>query len=304
VLRTTGTLFDIKRFAIHDGPGIRTTVFFKGCPLACRWCHNPESQRPERELLFWAERCRGCGRCVSACPAGAVTIADGIATTDRERCTACGECVAACPEEARAIAGKLWAVEDVLDVIEKDVLFYDQSGGGVTLSGGEPLAQPEFAAALLSECRQRRIHTAVDTCAYAKQDVLATIAELTDLFLFDVKHLDDASHLALTGVSNGKILENLHWLDERGDRIWVRYPLIPGLNDTPDDLAALARLVDRLESVDAVHVLPFHRGGESKRERLGRASSSVDPSENPGEAADRAAARLRDMLCVPVRTGG
>jgi pyruvate formate lyase activating enzyme len=301
----TGIVFDVKRFAIHDGPGIRATVFLKGCPLTCLWCHNPESQQLAAELLFWADRCMGCGDCVAACPAGAVTLVEGRVATNRVRCTGCGACVEVCPADARALVGRSWSVDEVLEAVERDVLFYDESGGGITLSGGEPLAQPDFAASLLSEAKGRRIHTVLDTCGHGEWATLDRVAQETDLFLYDVKHLDDDRHRALTGVSNTLILRNLERLSETGRRIWLRYPVIPGENDGEAEIAALGRLVSRLPSVDAVHVLPFHRGGERKRVGLGLLPFGL-PVDGaiPTASAEAAAEALRRRVDVDVQVGG
>lgn len=299
-----GVLFDVKRFALHDGPGIRTTAFLKGCPLSCSWCHNPESRSRKPELMFWAERCVGCGSCVSACPSGAISMRDRSALTDRGLCTGCGDCVAPCPADARAIVGEEWSVDRLVREVEKDLLFYDESGGGVTLSGGEPLAQPSFTASLLAACRERRIHTVVDTCGYANWEDLERVARVTDLFLYDVKHADDDRHRELTGVSNARILENLRRLNDEGRALWIRYPVIPGLNDARADIRALGAAVADLGSVEALHLLPFHRGGERKLERLGRPGSTPAASGDPRDSAEAAAEILRGFLSVPVHVGG
>jgi pyruvate formate lyase activating enzyme len=301
-----GSVFDVKRFAIHDGPGVRTTVFVKGCPLRCAWCHNPESQETEPELLFWSERCVACGACVSACPNGAIalTTSGAMPETDRTRCTACGACVAVCAPRARTIAGTRRTVESLLAEIDRDVLFYDQSQGGVTLSGGEPLAQPDFAAELLRECRLRRIHTAVDTCGFAGEEALAAVAAHTDLFLYDVKLLDDERHRRWTGVSNAAILENLRWLSSEGKRLWIRYPLIPGVNDSERDLAELGRFVARLPKVEALQVLPYHAAGARKFAHLGRRYALPDALPPDPEGILNAAAAVRAAVSLPVTIGG
>ena len=302
--RETGILFDIKRFALHDGPGIRTSTFLKGCPLSCLWCHNPESQNEAPELMFWGERCVGCGTCVSACSVGAIAVISEIAQTDRDVCTACGECVTACPRYARLIAGEIWLANRLLTEIEKDLLFYDQSSGGVTISGGEPLAQAPFTISLLTECRERRIHTAVDTCGQGEWKDLGRIARVTNLFLYDVKHMDSARHQELTGVSNERILENLRRLDNEGPTLWIRYPVIPDFNDADADVAALGEFVSHLKAVKAIHLLPFHRGGERKLERLGRPGRPLSTERDPRSAAEAAAQLLRRIGGVPVHVGG
>ena len=300
----SGTLFDIKRFALHDGPGIRTTAFLKGCPLSCLWCHNPESQDGAPELMFWEERCVGCGACVSACRVGAIVVHDGLAQTDRTICTACGECVAACARNAREIVGELWSANRLLEEVEKDLLFYDQSGGGITLSGGEPLTQAHFVLSVLTLCKAHRIHTAVDTCGQAKWEDLKRVARLTDLFLYDVKHMENARHREFTGVSNERILENLRRLDNEGRAIWIRYPLIPYFNDADEDVAALGEFVSHLKAVEAIHLLPYHRGGKRKLERLERPCLPLSTEKDSGSAADAAAQILRRIVGVPVYVGG
>jgi len=300
---TTGSIFDIKRYAIHDGPGIRTTAFLKGCSLSCPWCHNPESQNPSPEFLFWEERCVRCKACIEACQEDAISLIDDRIVTDRTGCTACGACVSVCPNRAREIVGRVVTTGEMLNEIEKDVLFYDESGGGITLSGGEPLFQPDFSQALLRECKAREIHTALDTCGdVAEADILA-IAKVTDLFLYDLKLIDSEAHKRQTGISNNRILTNLRRLDERGERIWIRIPLIPGINDNPDTIDQLGAFIATLNSVEAVQLLPYHRVGMQKLKRLGRipAPNLTPPSR---ETTERIAERLRTRYHLSVSIGG
>lgn len=299
-------MFDVKRFAIHDGPGVRTAVFFKGCPMRCAWCHNPESQAPGPELLTWSERCAACGACVDECPSEAISQAGTGAqpSTDRARCTGCGACVRVCGFRARAIVGAARRVLDLATEAERDRLFYEESGGGVTLSGGEPLGQPDAAAALLRECRRRRIHTAIDTCGVADPDVVEAIAQEADLFLYDVKLLDDERHRQWTGVSNAGILGNLARLAKRGSRVWLRYPLVPGVNDSARDLAALGKLAARVRGVEGVQLLPYHAGGERKAAHLGRAYALPGLRVPDRDAAERAAAAVCGAAGVAVTIGG
>ncbi|MEJ2705914.1 MAG: glycyl-radical enzyme activating protein [Sedimentisphaerales bacterium] len=226
-----GYVFDIKRYAIHDGPGIRTTVFFKGCPLQCRWCHNPESWRKYPEPGFRLTRCLRCGQCIEACGQNAIALTENGPATDITKCKLCGECVRACLQGAREIIGKQMTVGQVMREIAADVIFYDESGGGVTFSGGEPLMQPQFLLALLSRCRARDIHTAVDTTCYAELEIVREIAPFTDLFLCDIKHMDAAVHKRFTGVDNDRILYNIKELSEAGKKVIIRIPLVPGFND-------------------------------------------------------------------------
>lgn len=267
----TGTIFDIKRYAIHDGPGIRTTVFLKGCPLRCVWCHNPESVRPTPEPSLRPQRCTGCGQCIGACPSQAITAADTTPQTDIQRCTTCGTCLDVCTGRAREIVGRIVDVATVVAAVERDSLFYDQSGGGVTFSGGEPLMQPRFLQACVRACKTRRFHVAVDTTCYGDRQDLINLAASVDLFLCDLKTMDSQRHRTYTGVDNLSILANIRALSERESTLIIRLPLIGGYNDDPDNIQRTADFAAELKSVHQVDLLPYNSGGLAKVERL------VDP---------------------------
>jgi len=263
-----GTIFDIKRFAVHDGPGIRTTVFFKGCPLRCIWCHNPESRKIERQIVFFQNKCIGCGECFKRCPSGAVEATPDGRKYHRDKCTLCGTCVEYCYAEATVMQGKIASVEEVVEEVKKDMPFYENSGGGVTLSGGEPTMQSDFCIALLQECKKAGLHIALDTSGYVKLETLKEILKYVDLVLYDIKHMDPRKHKEYTGVSNELILSNLVELDKLDIPIEIRMPTIPGLNDSGENLSAMSQFLSKLKNVERIRLLPYHRLGEGKYERL------------------------------------
>jgi pyruvate formate lyase activating enzyme len=268
-----GTVVRVERLAVHDGPGIRTVVFLKGCPLHCDWCSSPETQLQEPELFFDSRRCVRCGACVSACPVGAVSRTNGGGIEiDRQVCEGCGHCVAVCMSGARRIVGRTFTVDDMLHEIEKDEVFYYRSGGGVTVSGGEPMAQPEFTGAILQACAQRGIHTALETSAYGSWDQLARLVDSLDLIYVDIKHMDDAIHRRVTGVGNCLVLENLRKLMQNCNRpaVIVRVPVIPGINDAEQNLQRTADFVRELGSIERLELLPFHRYGLHSYKATGR----------------------------------
>jgi pyruvate formate lyase activating enzyme len=269
---TQGMVFDIQRYSIQDGPGIRTTVFLKGCPLRCEWCSNPESQNPHPEIMFRSKQCQKSGTCADVCDIGAITLIDGAPSLDRSACTMCVDCVEACPSSALEVSGKPMAVDDVVDECCRDELFYTNSGGGVTLSGGEPLSQPEFSTLVLKACKDRSIHTALDTSGHATWQIMKTVLEYTDLVLFDLKHLSPEKHFEGTQARNDLILENLRkTLDSKEASVWIRIPVIPGYNDAGPHLQELAFVVAEMRA-EKVSLLGHHRWGESKYEALGRES--------------------------------
>jgi len=264
-----GVIFNIERYAIHDGPGIRTLVFMKGCPLRCLWCQNPEGLKREPGLIWLDQLCTRCFKCIKDCPESAITIIDedGI-EIDLEKCSLCGKCVGACNPRALTICGRYMSADEVIKEVIKDEAFYRASGGGVTISGGEPLMQSLFVLCLLKECKRYGIHTAIETSGYAKWDLLKKIAEYTDLFLYDVKHLCSKKHKEYTGTPNSLILRNLEKLSELKKEIIVRVPVIPGYNDSEENMEELCIFMKKSHLLK-VNLLPYNPLAESKYEKLG-----------------------------------
>jgi pyruvate formate lyase activating enzyme len=300
---TTGIVFDIKKFSIHDGPGIRTTVFLKGCPLACWWCHNPESQSIGVEIMLQERRCIRCGACVGECPNGAIMETEAGVQTDLAVCTSCGECVSSCQAEARQLVGREMTVREVLADIRQDTLFYDQSGGGVTFSGGEPLSQHRFLTALLKSCREEELHTILDTCGFASWEIFDAIRPYVDVFLYDLKLIDDEQHKQYTGVSNQLILSNLKALVMHDQQMIVRIPLIPGITDTEHNLRAIAEYLATMPNVIEVNLLPYHDSARGKYARLGQLYKLPEPSATiSGSHAE--ALDIFSSCNLPVSVGG
>ena len=265
----TSIIFNIQKFSINDGPGIRTTVFFKGCPLRCRWCANPESQFPQVQILWDSKQCTHCLHCITSCPAQAVSLLGSRINTDRAKCTGCRKCVEECPTRARSAEGEERSIAEVLRICLQDRDFYEESHGGVTLSGGEVLSSPDFAIALLTALKAEGIHTAIETSGYAAKDVFLRVIRQADLMFFDLKHWQAKKHEAGTGVSNELPLSNLKAAIALGKEVMPRIPVIPGYNDTLCDAAGFIR---RLKEVRAscVQLLPFHQFGQNKYTLLGK----------------------------------
>jgi pyruvate formate lyase activating enzyme len=285
-----GLVFDVQKYSLHDGPGIRTTVFMKGCPLACRWCSNPESQSPKQEIMTYDIRCIGCGKCAEVCHAGAITFTEAGREIDWEKCDQCLECARVCPARGIECVGHYMTVDEVVAKVEQDRIFYDNSGGGMTASGGEPLVQWEFVSNILERCREKGIHTALDTCGMAPWENLERVVEHADLVLFDVKHMVSAIHKQGTGVGNETILENARKVAERA-ATWIRIPLIPGFNDSESNLTRVAHFAIEI-GAEKVSILPYHNLGSSKYPKLGR----TYPMEDTPLFADEAVAEIKSRL--------
>lgn len=279
-----GFVFDIQHYSIHDGPGIRTSVFLKGCILHCLWCHNPESQKMRPQIFIMQDKCVGCGKCASVCPVNAIKIDGNLARTNRELCKSCGRCVKTCPTEARSMIGKEITAGEVFKEVASDKIFYQESGGGVTLSGGEVLLQPEFSRSILELCKNAEINTAIETSGYGSWEAIKQVLAYTDLVLYDFKHFTDSEHKKFTGVSNKSILENAKRIcHELKVPIAARIPVIPGYNDSIDNINSTARFIaTELDKSIKVHLLPYHRLGEGKHiglEQPDNGFSSTPPSE-------------------------
>lgn len=294
----TGVIFNVQRYSIHDGPGIRTTVFFKGCPLRCLWCHNPESQMAGPELMVWESRCISCGACVQVCPSGAAELSSAVAGSysDRrgspivvkEMCSLCGDCVEVCPAKARELVGKEVTVDYVMKEVLKDRVFYEESGGGVTFSGGEPLMQPAFLRECLEGCKEEGLNTAVDTSGFAPWDSIKAVFPLTDLFLYDIKTVDDAKHRKYVGAPNALVLDNLNRLVSEGACVVARLPLVPGVNTDDSSLRDIGEFLQRT-GLRRIDVLPYHDTAKEKYSRLNRqyALDNVPPASGDDLARAR-----------------
>lgn len=278
-----GLIFNIQRYSTEDGPGIRTSVFFKGCPLDCIWCANPESKSQNLELVCRESQCIDCGKCLEACPNGVLSLsaiaeeatrdeskpAEVSLTIDHRACQACGACVDACPSGAMRFYGEPVSVDEVFDEVLKDAEYYRTSGGGVTVSGGEAMMQPEFVEVLFRKCKENNIHTTLDTCGYFDSKAFSRMSDCVDLVLYDIKLMDDAQHKKYTGVHNKRILENARLISELGIEMIIRVPLIPGITDKPENLTAIAEFVKSLSNRHVVNLLPYHNYGENKYKMLG-----------------------------------
>ena len=265
-----GMIFDIKRYAVHDGPGIRSTVFLKGCPLRCAWCHNPEGIAPAPQLAVKPLSCIGCGACVAACPSSAIELSGTGPVVTRECCDDCGDCARACPSEALAMRGEWVSADCVIAELVADRAFYDSSGGGITVSGGEPLMQPEFARAILSGCHNLGLHTTLDTCGHGSREALDALLPNVDLVLYDLKLMDPEAFALHTGAQLGPILDNLVRCSASGVPVIIRVPVVPGYTAAPENVSAIARFAAALPAPPlAVELLAYHRFASAKYSALG-----------------------------------
>ena len=288
--KVTGTVLSIERCSLHDGPGLRTTVFLKGCPLSCLWCHNPESKSFTSELYYLYEKCVFCGLCGKECVNHKITAAEH--SIRRTACTACGKCVRICPNSALELKGEVKTTQDVLDIILKDVRYYEKSGGGMTLSGGEPLAQFDYSLELLCLAKENGIHTCIETSGYISTDKIMSVLPFVDLFLYDFKVGNDDEHLKYTGVPKSPIMENLQKLDNVGAKIILRCPVIPGYNDNDEHFAAISETANSLTNIIEVNIMKYNPMGASKAKRIGQSGLELGfPEDKQVEGWLEAAAR-------------
>jgi len=277
-----GFIFNIQRFSTEDGPGIRTTVFMKGCPLRCVWCHNPEGLNSYPELMWYETKCISCGECVRNCPNTAIIAISNGLVTNRGKCQGCGICAKVCPSGAREMVGRYVSVEEVIREVKKDKIFYDKSEGGVTISGGEPCLQWKFIRDVLRDCKAMGIDTALDTSGYLKWEILDEVLTFTDLVLYDLKLVDEVKHRRYTGVESRLILDNAKRMSQLRLPIWIRIPIIPGYTDDVENIRELAGIIKELKNVERIDLLPHHKLGEAKYKRLGL-KYLLDGLESPSD---------------------
>jgi pyruvate formate lyase activating enzyme len=273
-----GIIFDIQHYAIFDGPGIRTLVFLKGCPLCCKWCHNPESQLLEPQLSYFQEKCELCGKCVESCDKNALKIIEDAVIWDKDLCDMCGKCVETCPNNVLEIIGEKKEVEEIVEIVSRDKIFYEDSGGGVTITGGEPTTQLPFLVELLTNFKKKGIQTAIETCGYFNENIIENLTQLVDLFLFDIKLIDPEKHIKYTCVSNKKILNNFKKIyDQVGSkRIICRIPLIPEINTNKKDIDQIITFLKDIDYRGAVHLMPYNKMAKTKYEKIGRSQDYID----------------------------
>lgn len=301
-----GLVYSIQRYSIHDGPGIRTLIFFKGCQLECPWCSNPESQNPFKEIAFSKNKCKGCSKCVQVCPLDAIDL-QASKRINREKCNLCGLCVRYCPNEAYTIFGQWMTVDKLISEAKKDTPFYIKSGGGVTVSGGEPTLQYDFVREFLKECKKNGINTAIESHGYAEWRVFESLAPYVDLFQIDIKHMNSDLHNKIIGIPNQQILNNIKGIAfETGGKIAIRIPIIPGFNDTSENMSAIAGFAQQINSsgnLTMLHILPYHAMGKSKYESLGRIYSMPD-TRPPDIDSIKEFIKIFERCGLPVQEGG
>ncbi len=296
-----GTVFNIQKFSVNDGPGIRTTVFLKGCPLNCIWCHNPESKLAKPEIMYDAKKCIGCASCVKACPRGCHSITDKGHLFERTNCILCAKCADSCMTDALEMAGTFKTIDEVMNEVLKDKAFYDNSGGGMTISGGEPMFQFEFTYNLLKSAKEKGLHTCIETCGFANEENYKKIAELVDIFLFDYKETDPKKHKEFTGVDNKLILSNLKMLDEMGAKIILRCPIIPTLNDKEEHFNGIAETANSLKNILEINIEPYHPLGSGKAQMLGKEYVLKDLTFPENETVEEWIKYISSKTNVPVK---